>query len=150
MNIFDRIDIWLTENKVSRRRLAIDAGLPPSSLQSVLTRRGTLPHTMLDALSRTMGVTADYLLRGDRVNDITGAWINAEERLPKKSGAYLVAVATRDGRAFCYITNSEYSARHKKFNACDWQTDEEVKRNAFETRRLYWMPMPKPPKEVIT
>ena len=68
MTIFDRIDIWLTENKVSRSGLARKAGLPPTSLQSALTRRKTMSHDMLNALSRAMGVTADNLLRGTSLN----------------------------------------------------------------------------------
>lgn len=150
MTIFDRIDIWLTANKVSRRQLAIAAGLPPTSLQSVLTRRKTLSHDMLDALSSAMGVSADYLLRGAPSNSsIMGSWISAEKELPKKSGEYLAAIASRDGESFITITNMSYSARHKKFNAYDFQTSEEAGRYAFENRHLYWMPKPKPPKGVI-
>ena len=64
MDVFDRIDAWLAANRVSRRKLAISAGLPPSSLQSALTRRGKLSHDMLAALSHAMGVSLDYLLHG--------------------------------------------------------------------------------------
>ena len=39
MDIYERLDKLLAERNISRRRLAIDAKIPPSTLQSALARK---------------------------------------------------------------------------------------------------------------
>lgn len=103
LNIFDRIDAWLAENNVSRRKLAIMAGLPPSSLQSALTRRKKLSYDTLDALSRAMGVTADSLLYGTTETDI------AFEALEAELSEYKYSVLYDDNKnGWCYVYPSQY------------------------------------------
>lgn len=69
-------------------------------------------------------------------------WISVKDRQPEKSGRYLVYIKTRGGFSDCRTT--EYSARHKAFNAFDILEDI---RYAFDDV-THWMPLPEPPEEV--
>lgn len=64
-----------------------------------------------------------------------GEWISVEDRLPEKSGHYLI-FADID-----YMNVVLYSARHKAFNAWDGFDDA---RNSIDV--THWMPLPEPPK----
>ena len=77
-------------------------------------------------------------------------WIKATKQLPRESGTYLVGVVDKDEDCFYHISSVFYSARHRRFNALDYQTGEEVKRQAFDNRFCYWMPIPRPPKGMTT
>lgn len=83
-------------------------------------------------------------------SDEADGWTRASERLPEKSGEYLVGVMDRDEDHFYHISTVRYSARHKRFNAVDFNTVEEATRYGFDTRFCYWMPTPKPPKKETT
>lgn len=103
MNIFDRIDAWLNENNVSRRKLAIMANLPPSSLQSALSRRNKMSYDMLDALSRAMCVSVDFLLYGTTEEDL------AFEALEAELAGYGYSISYDDnepGWCYIYLTSS--------------------------------------------
>lgn len=63
-------------------------------------------------------------------------WIPVTERLPDKSGDYLVWTVWDN------CTNLEYSVVHKAFNASDSIP------NDAEILCTHWMPLPEPPKEV--
>ena len=102
MTVFDRIDKWLDENGVSRRKLAIKAKLPPSSLQSALTRRKKMSFEMLDALARAMQVSVDYLMYGSTEEDL------AFEALEADLAEYGFSIMSDDSDlAWCYIFPSE-------------------------------------------
>lgn len=64
-------------------------------------------------------------------------WIPVTERLPSKSGCYVVI----DGK---YASVLNYSSRHQLFNAFDDLDPEYVERHAIMP--THWMPLPKPPK----
>ena len=103
MNIFDRIDAWLKENGVSRRKLALKANLPPSSLQSALTRRKKMSFDMLEALAKAMGVSVDYLAYGMTENDI------AIERLSDDLSDYGYAIEIdTSNELWCYVYPSDW------------------------------------------
>ena len=56
MAVADRIDTILQERGVSRRQLAIKAGIPPSSLQSALERGHNITLDMLQKIADALGV----------------------------------------------------------------------------------------------
>lgn len=62
-------------------------------------------------------------------------WISVEDRLPEKSGYYLI-FADID-----YMGVVLYSAKHKAFNA--WDGFDNARHSIDVT---HWMPVPEPPK----
>lgn len=54
MGTSERIDLLLAEKKMSRRKLAIIAGIPPSSLQSAMQRKGNMTVNMVEKLAETL------------------------------------------------------------------------------------------------
>lgn len=72
MNAFERIDHWLNENHMSRRQLAIKAGIPPSTFQSAMERRNKMSDRMLRAIAPIMGTTVDSLITSDEVESPSG------------------------------------------------------------------------------
>lgn len=66
MTVTERIDNLLKSRKMSRRQLAIAAGIPPSSLQSVMSRGRNMTIEMLLAISGVLDISAAYLLCGAR------------------------------------------------------------------------------------
>lgn len=54
MDISERVDLLLTEKKMSRRKLAIMAGIPPSSLQSAMQRNGSMTVAMVEKLAEKL------------------------------------------------------------------------------------------------
>lgn len=66
-------------------------------------------------------------------------WISVKERLPEKSGMYFVIALDN------WITTMDYSAKHKTFNANDWNDDKFIHDNEIHCK--YWMPIPKLPED---
>lgn len=66
-----------------------------------------------------------------------GGWVSSYERLPEKSGIYLVI--NEGGHYAAY----NYSAKNKAFNSFDSHSDHD-----HDIRCPYWMPMPTPPEGV--
>lgn len=62
MTICEYIDGILKVRGISRRKLAITAGIPPSSLQSAFQRNGKLSYDMLIPIARVLGIDEDLLL----------------------------------------------------------------------------------------
>lgn len=62
MTTTERIDGILNACGMSRRQLAIEANIPPSSLQSAMARGRNMTIEMLLAIAGTLKVSADYLL----------------------------------------------------------------------------------------
>lgn len=69
----------------------------------------------------------------------TPKWISTEDRLPAKSGKYLVW--TEIG----YADVLNFSTVHQKFNATDHQNKEFVSKYAIEV--THWQAEPEPPEE---
>lgn len=75
MTSAETIDAILKENNLSRRQLAIKAGIPPSSFQSAMQRNGNLSLDMLEKVAKTLQVELFQIL-GD---DLAKAYFKAEE-----------------------------------------------------------------------
>ena len=60
----ERIDNILKSRNMSRRKLAIQAGIAPSSLQSAMERNGTLSLDMLFPISDILNVSVQFLAEG--------------------------------------------------------------------------------------
>ena len=56
-----RINLLLKKEGLSRRQLAVKAGIPTSSFQAAMAR-GNMSTDMLTGVARALGVSADYLL----------------------------------------------------------------------------------------
>lgn len=61
MTVCERIDSVLKERGMSRRKLAERANIPPSSLQSALSRNTGLSLDMLLPISDVLGLSVEFL-----------------------------------------------------------------------------------------
>lgn len=61
LTVCERIDDILKSRKMSRRQLAIQAGIPPSSLQSAMERNKGISLNMLFSISDVLGVDPRFL-----------------------------------------------------------------------------------------
>ncbi len=62
MTVVERIDSIIQARKLSRRQLAIKAGIPPSSLQSAMERGKNLSLGMIEKIAKALDVKIDELL----------------------------------------------------------------------------------------
>jgi len=60
--ITERIDLLLQKEGLSRRQLAVKAGIPTSSFQAAMARGSGMSTDMLTRVARALAVSADYLL----------------------------------------------------------------------------------------
>lgn len=65
MTMCERVDSILQARGMSRRKLAIEAHIPPSSFQSAMARNGDLPVDMLFRVSDVLNVSVYFLARGE-------------------------------------------------------------------------------------
>lgn len=70
-NVTGRIDGILKERGMSRRQLAIEAGIPPSSFQAAMARGKNMTVDMLQAVSGTLNVPISYFFSDDPTLDAT-------------------------------------------------------------------------------
>lgn len=70
MTVCERIDNILREKGMSRRKLAIKAGIAPSSLQSAMARNGSLSYDMLIPISNALSIPI-YELEGYKLKHDT-------------------------------------------------------------------------------
>lgn len=78
MDAYSKIDEILQERKMSRRQLAAAANIPPTTLQSALSRKKNMTMDMLQKIADTLEVPLSRLTGVDRVviNIRTAATIN--------------------------------------------------------------------------
>ena len=57
MTTAEQIDALIKERGLSRRQLAIDAEIPPSSLQPAIERNKNIPFQMLEKIVSTLGIS---------------------------------------------------------------------------------------------
>ena len=69
----ERIDSILNERGMSRRKLAIQAGISTSTLQCALARNGNLSLDLLLPISDVLGVSVQYLSGADELPQMTPA-----------------------------------------------------------------------------
>ena len=62
MNIASTIDKILNEKKMSRRKLAQSAGIPPSTLQSAMERGNNFSDDMLKKIATALDIPVIFLL----------------------------------------------------------------------------------------
>lgn len=109
MDIYDRIDDILKEKNLSRRKLAIMAGIPPTTLQSAFSRKTVnLPVDTIKRIADALGVPVSDLagwsffdeLHPDMANEV-----NLYEQVVKQYGSgvaellELFADLNEDGQA---------------------------------------------------
>ncbi len=66
-------------------------------------------------------------------------WIPVSERLPEKSGYYITF------NKYGSINVYPYSAKHEKWNMCDWMGESMIKELSINSI-TYWMQLPQPPE----
>lgn len=88
MDMFDRMDELLKEKGMSRRQLALQAGIPVSTLSAAFSRKSkgtrsvSLSNDAIAAIAVALGVSTDYLLRGVTRENRSPFWIvDLEEKL---------------------------------------------------------------------
>ena len=86
--IADRIDDILSDKKMSRRELALKAGIPPSTFQAAMARGGNLSSNSLIKISHTLNISADYILGLRNQKDISNS-IDGVEIHKKRDAAIL-------------------------------------------------------------
>ena len=107
MTVFERIDAWLKENHMSRRKLATLAGIPPSSFQSAMERQGKLSDKMLQAIAPIMGTTVDDLITTSDLKTPDGGHIRILEHPDSDFAALQVENLTMaEMLSFCRISRS--------------------------------------------
>ena len=73
-----------------------------------------------------------------------GRWIPCSERLPEKSGEYLVVYRADFGRI---ASVTHYSVKHRLWRAWDFADGEQLRYAASEQGRFtHWMPLPELPE----
>ena len=70
MSLIERIDALLDERKISRRQLAIMANIPPSSLQSAMSRGKNMTVEMLQAIAEALDVPVSYFQNESNCIDV--------------------------------------------------------------------------------
>lgn len=74
-----------------------------------------------------------------------GRWIPCSERLPEKSGEYLIVYRADFGRI---ASVTHYSAKNRLWRSWDFMPDVQLKAVAAEQGRYtHWMPLPELPEE---
>ena len=71
-----------------------------------------------------------------------GGWIPVGERLPMESGTYVCLTRIKTGLVL--VLALDYSAKHKKFNACDSLSEQLA--DSYSINVTHWQPLPEPPK----
>lgn len=89
MNTANRIDAILKERNMSRRSLALKAGIPPSSFQSAMERGGNMTLEMLGKVSAVLEVPISALYREPDFESILdeerrGIYLDAIDRSMRK------------------------------------------------------------------
>ena len=77
MTTAERIDTILRERKMSRRRLASEAHVSPSTLQCALARGGNLSLDLLLPISNVLNVSVEYLSGADEPPEMTADELQA-------------------------------------------------------------------------
>lgn len=77
MTTAERIDAILQDRKMSRRRLASEAHVSPSTLQCALARGGDLSLDLLIPISSVLNVSVEYLSGADELPEMTADELQA-------------------------------------------------------------------------
>lgn len=80
MTVCETIDCLLEKKHMSRRQLAIAAGIPPSTLQSALSRNKEISLDMLEKLAQALNVSIAALMPERLVQDVADFAIQIAEK----------------------------------------------------------------------
>ena len=78
MNVCERIDKILLDRGMSRRKLALNAGIPPTTFQSAMARGTNLSLDMLQKIADALGVDVNYLLNGQTLEERNAAYLESK------------------------------------------------------------------------
>ncbi|MGN0525189.1 helix-turn-helix domain-containing protein [Eubacterium sp.] len=67
MDIYDKIDALIKENNLSRRKLAIDIDLAPSTFQSIMSRKSGISTELLKRIAHRFGISVQKLYETENV-----------------------------------------------------------------------------------
>lgn len=80
MEIYDNIDRELEKRRMSRRKLALSIGVPPSTFQSMMERKRGMTIELLKKISAALNVDFYSLADFDMASDALFEEINANRR----------------------------------------------------------------------
>ena len=107
MTLTERIDLLIQERGLSRRRLAINAGIPPSSLQSAMERGRNITFDMLDRIANALDVPVQALMgyevlgktpNGINLYGLRGEYVAFEDDYSKESLLQAFSLLNEQGR----------------------------------------------------
>lgn len=89
MSVYEKIDKALQNQKMSRRQLALKAGIPPSTLQSVMERQRNITYEMLRKIADALYLRISYLVDDGPDETFSYSYNYSGEPLPADFGAPL-------------------------------------------------------------
>lgn len=89
MSVYEKIDKALQSQKMSRRQLALKAGIPPSTLQSVMERQRNITYEMLKKIADALFLRLAYLVDDGPEETFSFSYNYDGESLPEDFGAPL-------------------------------------------------------------
>ena len=101
MDVYDRINILLAENKKSKRAMCIVLGMPYSTLSSMFQRRSkSIDIETLKKIASYLNTTLEYLVTGnERYKNLTFAPTNT------------ITIVTTDNKTYVYkLSNDKLNA----------------------------------------
>lgn len=115
----------------SETQEAVEASVMLEAIDKILSMK------TINAVNKDALLNAVRFLR-NHVNELLKErqWISVKDRLPDKSGSYLIL----SDKGCANVLS--YSVRHKAFNAFDLFEDAR-----YALLCTHWMPLPEPPKE---
>lgn len=84
MEIYDNIDRELEKRRMSRRKLALSIGVPPSTFQSMMERKRGMTIELLKKISAALNVDFYSLADFDMASDALFEEINANRKATKE------------------------------------------------------------------
>lgn len=85
MEIYDNIDRELEKRRMSRRKLALSIGVPPSTFQSMMERKRGMTIELLKKISAALNVDFYSLADFDMASDALFEEINANRKATKEA-----------------------------------------------------------------
>lgn len=110
----------------------------------------------LEMADLPQGTCADKVLfaAADMLEQDAQGWISVKDRLPEKSGHYLVCTSINYWHGGCWDTNSSdgttegYAGTTMSVLDCYFDNTHDWNR-VWNNRVTHWMPLPEPPKEDV-
>lgn len=108
MTVYEKIDKARDERGLSRRKLAQLAGIPPSTLQSMMERRRGLTVEAISKIATALGTSPEELLNGDSLGAVWSELVAIEASEQMRKNGYT---------EYNPLENEDFSEIHIPMNA---------------------------------